>query len=416
MNHGFKRDLAVVGAGHIGLPWAAVLAAEGQRTVTCIDIDEERVRQINDAEAPFEEPELADLLSMAVDTGRLRATTDTAAVGEHKYVASTVNAPRHGMHRFLSIIREYAVHLIDDHVFVNRTTLPVDMVTQTAATVAEHADGDPTFALLPERLAEGSAIEEIRTLPKIVGVDSETGREAMTALLEPLGGELCFTDPETAIFVKLIDNSYRDALFAIANQIAYVADELGLDSKRSIELANHEYPRNDIPTPGTVGGKCLPKDPHFLMDESVCEQPTTPDLFSASRKTNAWLPSYVATEILKKQPTKVALLGLAYKRNVDDTFNSPAEDIYERLVAQGVHVVAHDPLVNDDRSVSIEEALVDADVVLYAVDHDAFAGIETFLDEYTDSVGEVYDVWGALDEEQFSLDYDGFGISHHKTN
>lgn len=410
MNHRFDRDLAVIGAGHIGLPWAAVLAAEGDRTVTCLDIDEERVDTINAAEAPFDEPELDELLARATREGRLEATADVSVIADHKYVASTVNAPRHRMHEFLNVISEYATHLTDDHVFINRTTLPVDMVDQTAATLAAHSGADPAFTVFPERLAEGSAIAEIRTLPKIVGTADERGRTAMEELLAPLGGELLFTDPETAIFVKLIDNSYRDALFAISNQIALTADELALNGKRAIELANHDYPRNDIPTPGTVGGKCLPKDPHFLMDETVCDQPSTPDLFSASRKTNASLPSYIVTEILKKRPSKVALLGLAYKPDIDDTFNSPAADICDRLASQGVHVEAHDPHL-DGNDHSLTRVLSDADVVLYAVDHTAYRGVERDINDCADPNGEVYDVWGALDPSALDLDYDGFGIT-----
>jgi len=278
----FVRDVAVVGAGRIGLPGAAVLAASQGLSVTCVAIDDERVREINDAEASFEEPGLASQMETAVDAGRLRATTDPSVVTDHEYVAFTVNAPRDAMGDYLRTIESYADHLVDDQVVISRSTLPIGTVSRTRETVVEGSDADVTFSVFPERLAEGKAIEEIQSLQKIVGVDDDRGERKLRDLLDPLGCPIRITDPETAMLVKLIDNSYRDALFAISTQIAYTADELGLNAHEAIKLANFEYPRNDIPTPGTVGGKCLPKDPHFLTDERVCDQPKTPDLFSAT--------------------------------------------------------------------------------------------------------------------------------------
>jgi len=197
-------------------------------------------------------------------------------------------------------------------------------------------------------------------------------------------------------------------MFAIANQIAYTADQLGLDAHEAIRLANHDYPRNDIPSPGTVGGKCLPKDPHFLTDERVCDQPTTPDLFSATRRTNASLSGYIVTQVLRRQPSKIAMLGLAYKSGVGDAYNSPAADIADALVSNGVDVAAHDPNVPDCEG--IDDALDDADVIVLAVNHSEFRGIEPRIADHTDESAIVYDVWGMLDPDEIECTYDGFGI------
>jgi UDP-N-acetyl-D-mannosaminuronic acid dehydrogenase len=406
----FERDLAVIGAGRIGLPWAAVLAVEGDRLVSCIDIDEERVAAINDRTTPFEEPGLAEYLEQAVDTGRLRATSDETAVGEHEYVASTINAPRNGMDQFLGVLREYASHLTSEQVLINRTTLPVHMITRMQEVLAAELAAPPEFTVLPERLAEGQAVTEIKQLPKVAGVQTATGKRRISELLAPLDGQVEFTDPRTAMFVKLIDNTYRDALFAIANQIAYAADALELDSQQAIRLANHEYPRNDIPTPGPVGGKCLPKDPHFLMDATICDQPTTPDLFNTTRRTNARLPSYVATAVLSERPSKVAVLGISYKSGVGDTFNSPANEIKTILVDQGVEVSAHDPHA-DAGTPDVSTAVAEADVVLLATNHDEYRGIESIINEHAHTDGVVYDLWGFLDREALTMEYDGFGIA-----
>lgn len=407
---GFERDLAVIGAGHIGLPWAAVLAVEGDYSVTCVDIDDQRVEQINDGVAPFDEPGLSEYIQTGIDEGNLRATRDESVVADHEYVALTINAPRNQMDKFLEVVRNYASYFTGDQLVINRTTLPVHMITRTREVLAEETSDPPEFAVLPERLAEGKAIEEIKTLPKVVGAETPEGEQLLRDLLSPLDGRIQVTDPRTAMFVKLVDNTYRDALFSISNQIAYSADVLDLDSQEAIGLANEDYPRNDIPSPGPVGGKCLPKDPHFLMDETICDQPTTPDLFSSTRRTNAQLPNYVSTEILKQRPSKVGVLGLSYKAGIGDTFASPAHDIMTILVEQGVDVVAHDPHANegvDDPEVAIE----DADVVALTTNHSEYTGIEPMINERANPDGVVYDLWGFLDRDELELEYDGFGIA-----
>lgn len=407
---GFERDLAVIGAGHIGLPWAAVLAVEGDYSVTCVDIDDQRVEQINDGVAPFDEPGLSEYIQTGIDEGNLRATRDESVVADHEYVALTINAPRNQMDKFLEVVRNYASYFTGDQLVINRTTLPVQMITRTREVLAEETSDPPEFAVLPERLAEGKAIEEIKTLPKVVGAETPEGEQLLRDLLSPLDGRIQVTDPRTAMFVKLVDNTYRDALFSISNQIAYSADVLDLDSQEAIELANEDYPRNDIPSPGPVGGKCLPKDPHFLMDETICDQPTTPDLFSSTRRTNAQLPNYVSTEILKQRPSKVGVLGLSYKAGIGDTFASPAHDIMTILVEQGVDVVAHDPHADegvDDPEVAIE----DADVVALTTNHSEYTGIEPMINERANPDGVVYDLWGFLDRDELELEYDGFGIA-----
>lgn len=410
MSRQFDRDVAIVGAGRIGLPWATVLAVDHDRSVTCIDIDQDVVANLNDGVPPFEEPQLESALSEAVDEGRLEATTEPSVVSEHQYVVFTINAPRRQLDVFLDAIAEYGQYLTHDHTVIVRSTIPIDIIDRVRQGIEAASAGNPSVVVFPERLAEGKAIEEIRNLPKVVGVDDPTAEAAVRELLDPFDCSLLITTPKEAMLVKLIDNSYRDAMFAISNQIAYTADQLGLDAHSAIELANFEYPRNDIPTPGTVGGKCLPKDPHFLTDETVCEQPTTPDLFNATRRTNATAPNYIATEILRKQPSNVAVLGLAYKRDVSDTLNSPAKQIQEILDARGLTTTGYDPNTKDGVE-DIQTALADADVVLLAVNHSAFDDIEAPINEYTPADATVYDIWGTVDPSKLDRTYDGFGMN-----
>jgi UDP-N-acetyl-D-mannosaminuronic acid dehydrogenase len=408
-----EGTVAVVGAGRIGLPWAAVLAVDGNRQVTCIDVDDSVVKAITDGRAPFEEPRLGEYIERGVEGGQLTATTSEDVVSSHEYVVFTVNAPRGRMDQFVETVEGYLDHCTGSQTIVSRTTLPLTVIDRLRVAVDRATQSEGTFAVFPERLAEGKAIEEIVGLPKIVGVDGSDGENAMKRLLAPFAGGVQITDPETAMFVKLIDNAYRDGLFAIANQIAYVADILGLDAHEAVGLANLEYPRNNIPIPGLVGGKCLPKDPHFLMDETICEQPTTPDLFNATRRTNASLPAYVTTELLKKGPRRVALLGITYKRDVSDAVASPVVDIRDRLREQGVEVMVYDPNVEGVGVATLETALDSADLVVLAVNHSAFEGIEDDLDALAEPDATLYDIWGTLDRAAIDLPVDGLGFPMH---
>jgi len=402
-------DITIIGAGRIGVPWGAVLAADLDHNVTYVDIDENRVSLLNEGRAPFAEPRLEEYLEAAVEAGKLSATTSPTPAQESEYVAFTVNAPRKDMHQFTSIVEEYASGFGTDQFIINRSTLPVAMVSRMREIINESSSGEPSFITFPERLAEGSAIEEIKTLPKIIGTDGTAGRDAMSSLLEGLDCLFRFIDPETAMFVKLIDNAYRDALFAISNQIAYTADELDLDAQEAISLANEEYPRNEIASPGPVGGKCLPKDPHFLTDEWVCDQPTTPDLFTATRRTNAFLTSYVSTQIIRQKPSRVALLGQSYKGGVGDTYNSPAAAIANSLTDQGFSVSTYDPFI--DENGSIKETIEGADVVVLATNHAEFRNSEEMINSHSATDATVYDLWGMVDRTKLKRRYDGFGIS-----
>jgi UDP-N-acetyl-D-mannosaminuronic acid dehydrogenase len=200
------------------------------------------------------------------------------------------------------------------------------------AQVAEAVGTSPTdldYVTFPERLAEGHAIEELKSLPKIVGTNDGEQHAPIEVLLDDLAGNPRYVDHKTAMFVKLIDNAYRDARFAIANQFALAADRLGVDAHRAIAVANDDYPRNDIPTPGTVGGKCLTKDPYFLTEKWVDDLPA--DLFLQARAANDAYTDLVVDRVLELDPSSIAVLGRGFKRDLPDEIASPAVDIISKL-------------------------------------------------------------------------------------
>ena len=395
MDHDYEHDVCVVGCGRIGLPWAVSLAKEGFRVV-CMDVDDDRVAAINDADPPFDEPNLAAYLADGISSGRLTATTDEGAVSTAKAVGVALNAPQNGLDWYFDTLGEYAEAFDREQVVVNRTTLSLPSVSRTLEIVSNGVGVDTdevNYVTFPERLAEGKAIEEIYSLPKIVGANTESAADAMEWLLTPFDCPRHDTSVGGAMFVKLMDNAYRDARFAIANQFALIADEESVNAHEAIELANADYPRNDIPLPGTVGGKCLTKDPYFLVDDALSAGADTPDLFSRTRETNDTFERHVLDRVLSYDPDRVGILGTAFKRNSDDEFGSPALNIKRWLEEEGVDTSCYDPNVSgrDD----FDAAVDGADVVLLAVNHSTF---EERTEEIKAAVDcPIVDVWGVFD-------------------
>ena len=390
--HNSERDVCVVGAGHIGLPWAAALANKGYR-ITCVDINENRVDDINNGSCIFDEPRLEEYLQNAIRTDRLKATTEPETVSSANIVAFTLNAPQDELDDYLSTIKTYNSYISAHQIIVNRTTLPVPLVRSTIRKIVDGMDiseSDLHYVTFPERLAEGKAIEEIENLPKIVGSSTPTARKAISKLLSEFSGDINYTDPETAMLVKLIDNSYRDARFAIANQFAIIADELGLDAHEAVELANKDYPRNDIPSPGTVGGKCLIKDPHFLTDQHLPFNESTPNLFRKTREVNRAFEKRIANQVSDFEPKKVAILGTSYKKGIGDETESPSLHIKDIISSQGIATDCYDPYVPGRDN--LEETIEGADVVLIAVNHLEFEKNEEKIK--TLASGPIIDVWG----------------------
>jgi len=191
-------------------------------------------------------------------------------------------------------------------------------------------------------------------------------------------GQLIKTDCTTAEMVKLMENTYRDVNIALANEFAMLSERLGVNVWEAIEYANH-HPRVNIHQPGPgVGGHCIAVDPWFLVNIA----PDIMKIVSLARNTNDGMPEFTVDKVKKVLSArkiarpKVAVLGLAFKANVDDVRESPSITICEILLREGIEYSAYDPLVKRDlvkgQTQSLEEAVRDSDMILFLVNHDRF--------------------------------------------
>jgi UDP-N-acetyl-D-mannosaminuronic acid dehydrogenase len=239
--------------------------------------------------------------------------------------------------------------------------------------------GEELFvAYCPERVLPGRIIEEIVNNNRIIGgINRKSAEKAKQLYSSFVKGNIFLTDATTAEMVKLMENTFRDVNIALANELANICEELGINVWEAIELAN-KHPRINYHKPGPgVGGHCIPIDPWFIVEKF----PEKTQLIRQSREINDRQPQHVFDLIARMTSgipsPKIAILGVSYKGNVDDVRESPAEILIGLLKDQGYTIAVHDPYVEEfeEKLVSLKEALSGADCAVLVTDHDQFSDL-----------------------------------------
>jgi UDP-N-acetyl-D-mannosaminuronic acid dehydrogenase len=382
-------NIAVVGAGRIGLPLAAAFADRGHDVVAC-DIDIDRVVVINSARNPIpDEAGLDEVLARNVREGRLRASSDTRdAVRDRDVILFAVavdvdSTGRADVASLLSAAADVAGTARPGTLCIFDTTLPVGATRRILAPVFETAGrrigADVFVAFSPERLFMGRVLEDIRKYPTVVGgLDHASGERAASFYRDALGTEvLLLASAEAAELSKLAEGVYRDLNIALANELARVADIHGIDIAEVTRAANSQ-PFCHLHVPGTgVGGHCIPVYPRFLVQG---EGPS--DLAALGREVNDAMPAYAAERmdglLGGLAGRRVVIMGLTFRPNVAVTSHTNALDLKREFEARGAQVWGHDPLLTDDgiRSLGFEPAplpLAGYDLAVVHAYHRAYA-------------------------------------------
>ena len=394
------KDVAVIGLGYIGLPTAAILAENGVR-VHGVDVSQRTVDAVNAGTVPFVEPDLADFVERNVKAGRLSASLNTPQADA--YIVAVPTPFKDGHSPDLGYIeaaaRGLAPQLRGGELVILESTSPPGATEHMAAVIREarpDLDGVTLdFAHCPERVLPGRVMIELVTNDRIVGGSTPEAAQRAKQLYEAFcQGEILVTDCVTAEMAKLVENSFRDVNIAFANELSLICSDLGIDVWELIELANH-HPRVNILQPGPgVGGHCIAVDPWFIVDAA----PQTARIIRAAREINDGKPKWVVDQAKAaafdvQQATGrapvVAVLGLAFKPNIDDLRESPALNIAIEVAQQftGSRILVVEPHVEELPAalagrdnvelVPAEDGIREADVVLLLVDHDAFASLGT---------------------------------------
>ncbi|MCI0544498.1 MAG: nucleotide sugar dehydrogenase [Actinobacteria bacterium] len=405
--------MSVIGIGRVGLPLALSFADAGLR-VFGVDRNQEHVDVINSGVLPFIEHGAGPLLKDGLATGRFVASTDSAgSVSVSDVVVLTVGTPlntdmRSDTSQLVAALAEIGPSLQPGTLVITRSTISPGTTDRVVIPTLERLSGlkvgeDLFVAFCPERIAEGKAVEELRELPEIIGgADSESGELAagMFRLLNP-EKQLHLTDPLSAELAKLYTNVYRYVNFALANEYALIAEHYERDAHHIIRMLRDGYQRAPIPLPGPAGGPCLSKDGYFLIEEL-----TFPDFVLTAWKMNDSVPAHLVQRLrdaLRQKEKdldglKVAVLGQAFKADIDDDRLSPARHVIEMLQKYGAVVVVHDPYLSD---VELDTALRDAEAVVLATNHSVYYGLD--MKRLKDLVAPgcvIVDAWSVFDPAQ----------------
>jgi UDP-N-acetyl-D-mannosaminuronic acid dehydrogenase len=388
-----SAGIAVVGMGYVGLPTAAVLAANGFRVVGA-DINPSVVACVNRGTSPINEPGLEELVREAVANGKLKAVLSAReAARESDVVIVVVQTPideekRPDLSALKSALRDVAVALRKGHLVIIESTIPPGTTRNVIAPILEEsglkAGEDFFLAYSPERAIPTRTLAEIQSNARIVGGVNRASSQVAAALYRQItSGDVYEESVEVVEVVKLIENTFRDVNIALANELALLCETIGVDVIKAINLAN-KHPRVNLHMPGAgVGGHCLPKDPYFLINEAE-RHGLKLKVIEAARERNDSMPLHVLSKIeeaLKSKgksvsQAKVAVLGIAYKGNTDDVRLSPAEPVIKSLMNRGVDVISHDPYAKHDFggrfSNDLKEVVAGADVVVILTDHDEY--------------------------------------------
>lgn len=393
--HTFET-VCVIGLGYIGLPTAAFIASKGVK-VTGVDVNQKFVDSINRGEVPFVEPGFDELLRDVVEKGLLVAQAEQVPADAYivcvptpfkgsnhevdtKYIASAVDAMATHLRPGALVVLESTsppgtTKWMADYIIEKRPDLSLDEGSENAIYIAH----------CPERVLPGQIMEEMESNDRVIGGLTPRGTDMARDLYATFcSAELLTTDATTAEMAKLTENSFRDVNIAFANELSLICDKLGIDVWELIELANH-HPRVNILNPGPgVGGHCIAVDPWFI----VSSVPEEAKLIRQSREINDGKPGFVVNQVaeaVKEQPSaSVALLGLAFKANIDDLRESPALQIStelietypetEFLIVEPNISELPDALEKAKNAVmtGLDHALAEAGIVVLLVDHREF--------------------------------------------
>jgi UDP-N-acetyl-D-mannosaminuronic acid dehydrogenase len=269
---------------------------------------------------------------------------------------------------------------------VLESTSPPRTTTDLIAPILERsglkAGVDFHLAYSPERVLPGQIMRELIENARVIGgVTTESAKAGRDLYAIFVKGQIIETDATTAEMVKLMENTYRDVNIAIANEFSRLADKFGVDVWEAIEIASL-HPRVKILSPGPgVGGHCISVDPWFFVEAA----PELTPLIYHARQVNDAQPHFVV-ELIKRalgslEGQKIAALGLAYKPDVDDLRESPANEVIHLLQHAGAQVKAWEPFKPDasmpgiNMAASLEDALADADAIVLLVKHAEFANL-----------------------------------------
>jgi UDP-N-acetyl-D-mannosaminuronic acid dehydrogenase len=379
-----ERYISVIGLGRVGLPLALCFADRGLR-VLGVDHDAKVLSSLRAGQMPFKEAGTQALLDRVRRSGRLELTDRAADAAQADDIVITIGTP--SFSHIESDLRQVRAALDDllpllrpGHSLILRSTIAPGTTDFVAGYLEKRRGlrvGEDVFvAHAPERIAAGRFLEEISTLPCIIGGVCETSTERAASLFGVFGAPIVRTTPVQAELAKIWTNILRYATFALPNLLMMDCESYGANVFEVIDLINRDYPRGGIAMPGLTAGTCLRKD--FAFSE---ERSHGPGMLLAVSRVNESVPLFLVEGVKRRVgplgSRKVAVLGLTFKRDTDDERDSLSPKLIRLLERELADVAVCDPHAPTPTQ-PLSDTVRDADVVIVATNHSEFERPETF--------------------------------------
>jgi UDP-N-acetyl-D-mannosaminuronic acid dehydrogenase len=362
----------------VGLPLALSFASRGAR-VLGVDNDADLLASVRAGRMPFGEAGTQELLEQVLANGQLTLADRAADAAQAENIVITIGTPSFShiesdLGQVRSAVDDLLPHLRVGHALILRSTIAPGTTQFIAGYLEKRRDlrvGDDVFvAHAPERIAAGRFLEEISTLPCIIGGVDEASTERAAKVFELFGAPIVRTTPVQAELAKIWTNILRYATFALPNLLMMDCERYGANVFEVIELINRDYPRGGIAMPGLTAGTCLRKD--FAFSE---ERSNSPGMLLAVSRVNESVPLFLVEGLERRlgslNSRKVAVLGLTFKRDTDDERDSLSPKLIRLLERELADVAISDPHASTPTQ-PLEEAVKDADAVIVATNHSEF--------------------------------------------
>jgi UDP-N-acetyl-D-mannosaminuronic acid dehydrogenase len=406
-----SRSVAVIGLGRVGLPLALSFADRGLR-VLGVDHDQSVLASIRAGRMPFSEPGTQEQLDRALAGGRFELAERAVDAARADDIVITIGTPSFShiesdLRQVRAAVDDLLPMLRPGHALILRSTIAPG-TTEFVAGYLEKRRGlrvgeDLFVAHAPERIAAGRFVEEISTLPCIIGGVGEASTERAASTFSVFGAPIVRTTPVQAELAKIWTNILRYTTFALPNLLMMDCERYGANVFDVIDLINRDYPRGGIAQPGMTAGTCLRKD--FAFSE---ERSAAPGMLLAVSRVNESVPLFLVEGIKRRigslSSRKVAVLGLTFKRDTDDERDSLSPKLIRLLERELADVAVCDPHAHSPTQ-PLDQAVKDADIVIVATNHPEFEGREALNQIVAGATADclLVDPWNALGSGQVFL-------------
>lgn len=371
--------LIIGGCGHVGLPLGLAFARAGKKVIA-LDVDANKVAQVNAGRMPFRDRGADELLGKVLASGTFRASTEEALISGAEVVITVIGTPvdeylNPRLYLITDLVTRHLGRLHSGQLFLLRSTVYPGTTERVDALFREKGLAIDV-AYCPERVAEGQALEEITSLPQIVAGCSERAQKRSEDLFRALTTDILAVPPLAAELTKLFNNAWRYAQFALANQFFMMANDHGVDFYEVYRAMTERYPRaQGFPKAGLTAGPCLFKDAvqlgaynnnAFFMGQ-------------AAVMINEGLPNYMVQRVARRFDLKrsvAGILGMTFKADSDDPRDSLAFKLRKILQSECREVISTDPYLQDPSLRPLDEVLRRADILFIGSPHAAYRKLD----------------------------------------